>query len=104
MGVENFEVVTSLERAASCGEARGVITDVLQTSLKGRRQAVIRGGARDGGVHHPQNVLKIDISRILVETFSEESVVPLEQVIWLDLTTLLKKSHSAEAGNQETRT
>ena len=44
------------------------------------RKAVIRGRARDGGVHLPQNVLEIDISRILVEALSEESVGPLEQV------------------------
>ncbi len=51
-----------------------------QTSLKRMRKAVIRGRARDGGVHLPQNVLEIDISRILVEALSEESVGPLEQV------------------------
>ncbi len=69
----------------------------VHTSLKGRRKAVLRGRA--------DNVLEIDTSRILVEALSEESVRPLEQVsqYWPDLTTLLKKSHSVEAGNQKTR-
>ena len=52
----------------------------VQKSLKGRQKSVIRGRARGGGRHLPQNVLKIDISRILVEALSEESVRPLEQV------------------------
>ena len=52
----------------------------VQMSLKGKRTAVIRGRARVGGVHLRQKVLKIDISRILAEVLSEESVRPLEQV------------------------
>ena len=58
-----------------CGCVSGGCKEVSHEETRG---AVIRGRAKDGGVHLPQNVLKTDISRILIEALLEESVEPLE--------------------------
>ncbi len=44
LGVEFFEVLTSLERLTNCGEARGVITDVFLESAKRFRYHSKEGG------------------------------------------------------------